>query len=430
MMRTRPACDALPTILRNEHVSARQRAVLIRSYNNYLLNPPISIEPALDYLVAHPDEEVAVKLAGLEVLSTAAAPQGEKAAKWLLALLGDSDRTLRLSAIQAVEDTRVTAAAPKLAKMAADGQRLAAERIAVVRALGKLDDRAAAPVLKDILASDEPANKDGTNLRVEALRSLAVLDADAAVQAATKLLGKKEAPLQSAAVGVLGGDAKGTRTVADLYLAGKLPRELLPEVSDALRKHAPKHDDLAKLLMEVMKTGLSVANNPREVARVEALVKSKGDPQRGRALYLDTTKLACIKCHRLEGVGGNVGPDLTRVWETQTVAKLMESILEPSKEIKEGYQTYQATTKKGKVYTGLKIAQTDDAVVLREATGQDVRIPAKDLEELTASKLSLMPDDVISALTYDQFIDLIAFLKDRKAQESLRELAPENKAPE
>jgi putative heme-binding domain-containing protein len=140
-------------------------------------------------------------------------------------------------------------------------------------------------------------------------------------------------------------------------------------------------------------------------------------------LYLNGKVLACINCHRLEGVGGSVGPDLTRVWETQTVAKLMESIIEPSKEIKEGYQSYQATTKKGKVYTGLKIAQTNEAVVLREASGTDVRIPAKELDELTVSKVSLMPDNVVGQLTYNQFIDLIAFLKDRKAQESLRGLA-------
>ena len=101
----------------------------------------------------------------------------------------------------------------------------------------------------------------------------------------------------------------------------------------------------------------------------------------------------------------------------------MESIIEPSKEIKEGYQAFQAVTRKGQVVSGLKISQTADEVVLRDATARDVRIAAKDLEELTASKVSLMPDNVISQLTYDQFIDLVAFLKDRKAQESLRGLA-------
>jgi quinoprotein glucose dehydrogenase len=100
----------------------------------------------------------------------------------------------------------------------------------------------------------------------------------------------------------------------------------------------------------------------------------------------------------------------------------MESIIEPSKEIKEGYQMYKATTKKGQVYNGLKISQTTDEVVIRDATAKDIHIPAHDLEELLVSKSSLMPEGVVAQLTYDQFIDLIAFLKDRAAQESLRGL--------
>ena len=69
MMRTRPAADAVPRVLENPHLSAAQRAALLRSYGNYLLDPPLSPAPALDYLKAHPREEPAVKLAGLEVLT-------------------------------------------------------------------------------------------------------------------------------------------------------------------------------------------------------------------------------------------------------------------------------------------------------------------------------------------------------------------------
>src|SRR5438445_5199305 len=111
----------------------------------------------------------------------------------------------------------------------------------------------------------------------------------------------------------------------------------------------------------------------------------------------------------MEGVGGNVGPALTRLWEKQTKEKIKESMIEPSKEIKEGYQAYQATTKKGQTYTGLKIAQNADEVVLRDANARDIRIPTKELDELTASKVSLMPDNVIAQLSYEQFIDLVAF---------------------
>jgi quinoprotein glucose dehydrogenase len=161
------------------------------------------------------------------------------------------------------------------------------------------------------------------------------------------------------------------------------------------------------------------------VARVAALVKTEGNAKHGRSLYLNNKALACITCHSLEGVGGSVGPDLTRVWDTHSLEKVLEAVLDPSKEIKEGYQAYRAVTTDGRVFTGLKVAQTDKEVVLRDATGHEVHIAAKDLEELAASKKSLMPDDVVTHLKFNEFIDLIAFLRDRPAQESLRGLALE-----
>ncbi len=212
------------------------------------------------------------------------------------------------------------------------------------------------------------------------------------------------------------------------FVEGKLPRGLLPQVSDALTRHAGRDQQLAKLYADVVKSGLRVGNNPEEVSRLRKLVAEKGNPMRGRALYLNSKTLQCINCHRLEGVGGSgrpVGPDLTRLWDTQSLEKIVEAIAEPSKEIKEGFQSYVATTKKGQVFTGLKILENGTEVVLRDAEGRDVRLARKDVEELAPSKTSLMPDNVIGQLTHGQLIDLIAFLRDRRAQESLRGLVLE-----
>ena len=66
------------------------------------------------------------------------------------------------------------------------------------------------------------------------------------------------------------------------------------------------------------------------------------------------------------------------------------------------------------------LAENATEVVIREASGKDIRVPKGDIDELSTSKVSLMPDDVISQITYDQFIDLIAFLKSKTEQESMR----------
>ena len=166
-----------------------------------------------------------------------------------------------------------------------------------------------------------------------------------------------------------------------------------------------------------------VSLEPDEVARVERLVATTGNSENGRRVFLDTQKSQCAKCHRLEGVGGQVGPDLTKIWETHSVAKILESILDPSKEIKEGYQTFVAATASGQVYSGLKVKDEPGSIVLRDAEGRDITLPRDEIDELSASKKSLMPDGVVAQLSFQEFIDLVAFLKSREAQQRLREMA-------
>jgi putative membrane-bound dehydrogenase-like protein len=423
-MRTRPAADAIPKLLAYPHLSVARRAGLIRSYANYLLDPPLSIEPLLAYLLAHPDEPAVVKLAGLEVVSSVGELKSERVAAWLPGLLEDSDAAIRLAALKAVANIRFAAAVSKLLSISKARGASDEERSAALKALAALGDRAAIEPAQAFLSDAD----EHSPVRIEALRTLAALDPAIAVLAARTLLHDKDARLQLEALRLLGADMKGAREIGRQFLDGRLSADLVSAVSEALRKHARSDAAAAEMLADVMKRGLKIGNSPAEAARIRELVATKGDPERGRGIYLNNKKLACVTCHRMEGVGGSVGPDLTRLWDTQSVEKIVESIVEPSREIKEGYQAYVATTKKGQVFTGLKVSQTADAVVLRDATGKDVRLALADLDDMSPSKVSLMPEDAVGQLTYDQFIDLIAFLKDRKAQESLRTLAAPTKS--
>jgi quinoprotein glucose dehydrogenase len=138
-MRTRPAADALPALLKNPHQTIEQRALLVRSFSNYLLDPPVSVAPVLDHVTANPTEAGAVKVAALETLSWGDGLKGDKARDWLLAVLDDREANVRLAAIRAVADVRLDAARPKLEAVAADGARTPKEREAAARALRRLD---------------------------------------------------------------------------------------------------------------------------------------------------------------------------------------------------------------------------------------------------------------------------------------------------
>jgi putative membrane-bound dehydrogenase-like protein len=442
-LRTRPAYEALGTLLKNYHLTPEQKAALLRSYNNYLLDPPISLEPVADYLLSLPkapgkglevppavakelEALTPVKLAGLEVLSTGGVLSDAKVQRVLLNMLDERNADVRLSVIKAVEQTRLAKAGPRLAEYLAAKDCPAPERLALVKALGALREPAAVPPLKAILQdADLPKAPGGPALRLEALRALGATDPAAAREFAVAFLDQTDQVLRLEAIQALSALPDGAKLVGQRFLDKKLPRELLPQVTDALRLHAAKNPELAEMLTEVMKGGLLVSLDAKEVERIQQLVAKQGNAKRGRELYLNNKALACITCHRLEGVGGNVGPDLTRIWDTMSLEKLMESIIDPSKEIKEGYQSYVATTKKGQVFTGLKVSQNAEEVVLRDQTGKEIRIGAKELDTLVVSKKSLMPDDVVRHLSFNQFLDLLAFLRNRPAQEALRGMALE-----
>lgn len=418
-LRTRPAAEAIPELLSSPHVSAAQREALVRSYANYQLDPPISLDPLAEYLARRPDASAGVVRATVEVFA-ANGLDTPKATQAVLTLLSRTDPEVRLAVIKAVEEGRLTAAAPRLLEILADKTRSAEERTAVIKALRVLGDKRALAPVRAFLAGPEAAA-----LKVEALRTLAALDALAARTAAEKLLDQPDPALIAEAVAVLGTTKAGARVIGERFVAKKLPRELFSVVTEALKKFAANDPAIAKLQADVLKGGLLLSLEPGQIEKVRKLVNTKGDPKKGKELYLNTKVLACATCHKMEGVGGSVGPDLSRIWDTQTVEKLLEAVVDPSKEIKEGFQTWRVVTVDGQTYTGLKVSESSKEVLLRDANGRDIRVLKEDIETIAPSKVSLMPDNAVAQLSYDQFIDLLAFLKSRTEQESLRGLVVE-----
>jgi len=423
MFRIREAADGIPVLLKNYHVKPEQKVTLIRSYAYYQLDPAVSVEPLVKFLRTLPLEPNkmvsagqlnSMKLAAIDMLASAGAIKSDDVKAALLAMLRTDDAKARKAVLDTIADARLLTAVPILLEQLSAAKE-DAERVPLIRVLGQLGEKSAFGQVQAHVKS-----KDGL-VRIEVLRALGQIDNRPARKVAESLLGDDDIQVQREAIALLSQSVEGARIVGKRFSDKKMPRSLLPEVTESLRRFASKeHPDVAALLSDVVKGGLLVSLEPDGLKHVTELVRSKGDPVRGRHLYLNNRAVACITCHRLEGVGGSVGPDLTRVWESLSLEKVMESMLDPSKEIKEGYQTWVATTKSGLVINGLKVSQTAKEVVLRDATGKEVRIPNNDLESFEASKKSLMPDDVVRHLSFGEFIDLVAFLRDRKSQEELR----------
>jgi len=139
-------------------------------------------------------------------------------------------------------------------------------------------------------------------------------------------------------------------------------------------------------------------------------LKTPGNPQRGRDLFLNSPKALCATCHTLDGSAAKVGPDLSAAGVKFPRAELVRAVLEPSSSIAIGFGATVIATRSGEEHTGVVRQATDSTTELVVADGTRLRIPAADILSQRTSPLSLMPEGLQAGLTLPEFADLIAFL--------------------
>lgn len=117
-----------------------------------------------------------------------------------------------------------------------------------------------------------------------------------------------------------------------------------------------------------------------------------------------------MTCHKVGGQGGDVGPDLSQVGGKLDRTHLIESILDPSAEIPQGYHATVIETRAGRILTGIVKAESATAVTLLDAEGKSIAIAPRKMASRTVSKVSLMPAGLADGMKPGEFADLIAYL--------------------
>ena len=145
---------------------------------------------------------------------------------------------------------------------------------------------------------------------------------------------------------------------------------------------------------------------------------SEGDIAKGAKLFADEQRLACSKCHSIDGTASKAGPDLFAVGDKFGRRDLVDAVLMPSATIAPGYGAVFVETKSGTEYSGTLKQVTDDALQLMGADGQLVTILKADIAEQRGSSISLMPEGLHSGLTLQEFTDLIEYLATLQQPES------------
>lgn len=173
-----------------------------------------------------------------------------------------------------------------------------------------------------------------------------------------------------------------------------------------LLKHPKK--EVRQLATELFASQASTAR-AAVVEKFKPALKLKGDPAKGKAVFAQV----CISCHKLEGVGLELGPDLRSVVQ-HDAEKLMNSILDPSAIIEPGFMAYHCTLKSGEQLYGVIATETSASLTLKMAGNVSKSVLRSEISRLQSTGTSLMPDGLEAALTPQTLADLIAYLQTPK----------------
>ncbi len=193
---------------------------------------------------------------------------------------------------------------------------------------------------------------------------------------------------------------------------------------DALAKLNPQEKTALKSILEA-KPASSVspyAAKPRPHVKdwtmehlVPLLAKElkNRDYDNGRKMF---GAASCFACHRFDGQGGAIGPDLTVLAGRFSARDILESIVLPSKQISDQYQAIQIITVDGKVINGRIVNLSGDVFLIN--TNMLIpdalsRVNRNDIEEMVPSKSSMMPNGLLNTLNEQEVLDLMAYLLSR-----------------
>ena len=190
--------------------------------------------------------------------------------------------------------------------------------------------------------------------------------------------------------------------------AGAIPATEISAVQ-ARQIRSFHRDDLTQKLREVWG---ELRDSPKDKAELIAKLTADltpgriqaANPQQGRATFARL----CASCHRLYGVGGEIGPDLTGAGR-KDLHYLLSNIVDPSAVVTKDFQMTVLALIDGRVISGIVVTETPATVTIQTDKARIV-VPKDDIDKRTPSNLSLMPDGLLQSLSAEEIRNLIAYL--------------------
>ncbi|MSU21807.1 MAG: c-type cytochrome [Pedosphaera sp.] len=345
-------------------------------------------------------------LAGAERLRKAR-PSGDLASS-VASLLSQPDENLRGEALKLGGVWKIESLRPQMAKIAEANDVHERLRQAAMDGIASLSGDQSKDLLLRLCAGTQPEN-----IRLAAISRLTAVDLNAAAgQAARELAASSGGVDPRELFSAFLQRSNGARALSTAFSE-------IPPLADAAKLGLRWMNSVGRQdapLVEILGRAAGISGeakemSPQELKTLTAEVRAKGDRKRGAAVFR-RPDVNCLACHTVGNEGGRIGPDLNAIGTGQPIDFIIGAVLTPNKEIKEGYMSFEVTTKDGKVYQGYKVRESTRELVLRDVLKNDeTRIRAVNIKGQRALG-SLMPTGLVNHLTHAEFVDLIRYLSE------------------
>jgi putative membrane-bound dehydrogenase-like protein len=348
--------------------------------------------------LSDPDKYLSGLTRGLR-LTNARNMQVPGAEKALTALLVTGSEPVQRAAWEASRYFELAALIRQASKDALANELPPDKRVTAIRALRGGHFDAVRPVLEKVIQSHPPAGVESA-----AGDSLAAFD-DPAVS--KTILGNWRGYSPDArqhAVAAMLAQKGRVPLLLEAVEKGQVERSALDTTA---RSHLYDNPDpaIAKKSRQLLESTNS--DRAKVVASYGDVVKMAGDVTHGKKVFDDN----CAKCHMPRRQGGRVGPDLSGI-NNKTKEELITSILNPSYAIEPRFVNYIVTTTDGRMYDGVIANETPSALTLRGGSEEgDETVLRKNIGEIRASSVSLMPEELEKQLNKQDLADVIAYLR-------------------
>jgi putative membrane-bound dehydrogenase-like protein len=326
------------------------------------------------------------------------------------ASLQSKEADVRWAAIELIRSRNLATFDKTLQAMTANDAETSRFRLGALAALAMRTPQLNEAQVQLLLASLNKA--DDPTLRQSAARLLTAvtLSANDKLQLATEFLPKADALVLGSMLDVFSGETD--EKLGDAIIASLLENKTFADVinpglfSSSLEGFSPAIQEKAKPLHEQLQKG-----NEELLKRFTKIEKElgSGDVGRGRRVFFGEVS-ACSTCHAIGTDGGTLGPDLTTIGEVRTGHDLLEAIVFPNSSFVPEFTPYMVETNDD-LYVGLINRETSEGITIKTGVGEERYIPRKDILDITASNMSIMPEGLDAALSDQELLDLVTFLQ-------------------